>query len=197
MNVDMNFFLLLKNELSLTFLRSHQNMLQAVRTAMHLDALQNEKTDAAAAEKFKQFEEYLKSEEVESADENGMGAAERAESFTPTVKERSAQFDKIVLKLLEYNERINEGKEIQVIEYIKRVDPVGKLMKTYNAQRFLRRAYFEEFKIHSFNYILLLFESVIRLLTTQEARTHTDDKGGKESKAYYSKNYRRFLENRQ
>ena len=53
MNVDMNYFLLLKNELSLNFLRNHENMLQAVRAAMHLDALQNQKTDAAAAEKFK------------------------------------------------------------------------------------------------------------------------------------------------
>ena len=39
-------------------------------------------------------------------------------------------------------------------------------MKDYENQRHLRRAFYEEFKIHSFNYILLLFESVMRILTT-------------------------------
>lgn len=39
-------------------------------------------------------------------------------------------------------------------------------MFKFENQKHLRRAFFEEFKIHSFNYILLLFESVIRILTT-------------------------------
>jgi len=72
----------------------------------------------------------------------------------------------------------------------------------------MRRAYFEEFKIHSFNYILLLFESVIRLLTTinkeddgndaegASGRTGGRRKGGEDQTHYYSKNYRRFLESR-
>ena len=74
----------------------------------------------------------------------------------------------------------------------------------------MRRAFFEEFKIHSFNYVLLLFESVIRLLTTMnkeeaEGEETNDARKGKKSKGgqpgeeqthYYSKNYRRFLETR-
>ena len=39
-------------------------------------------------------------------------------------------------------------------------------MQKFENQRNLRRAFFEEFKIHCFNYKLLLFESVIRILTT-------------------------------
>ena len=32
----------------------------------------------------------------------------------------------------------------------------------------MRRAFFEEFKIHSFNFIMLLFESVNRIIATDE-----------------------------
>jgi hypothetical protein len=32
----------------------------------------------------------------------------------------------------------------------------------------MRRAFFEEFKIHSFNYIMLLFESVNRMIANDE-----------------------------
>ena len=117
-------------------------------------------------------------------------------------------FEKIVAKLLEYNERINGGKEISVVEYFKRIDQNSDWLKKYANQRHLRRAFFEEFKIHSFNYILLLFESVIRLLTTMNKDLDEDDgpgargvkrnKDGKEEDKtyYYSKNYKRFLEHR-
>jgi hypothetical protein len=64
MNVDMNYFLLLKNELSLNFLRDHENVLQGLRTAMHLEAVDKNRKDASAAEKFKQFCDYLDSKEV-------------------------------------------------------------------------------------------------------------------------------------
>lgn len=74
----------------------------------------------------------------------------------------------------------------------------------------MRRAFFEEFKIHCFNYVLLLFESVIRMLTTLnmdenegedadvEKRTGKKKKGAtaEDQAHYYSKNYRRFLETR-
>lgn len=72
----------------------------------------------------------------------------------------------------------------------------------------MRRAFYEEFKIHCFNYILLLFESVVRLLTTlnkddNEGEDAEMGKGKKkkganteEQQHYYSKNYRRFLESR-
>ena len=79
-------------------------------------------------------------------------------------------------------------------------------MQRFVNQRHLRRAYFEEFKIHSFNYILLLFESVIRLLTTlgkddnepEDANLERKRKKGadQDDQAYYAKNYRRFLEAR-
>lgn len=40
-------------------------------------------------------------------------------------------FEKIVQKLLEYNEKINSGKEISVIEYLKRLDQNSPFMKTF------------------------------------------------------------------
>jgi hypothetical protein len=65
----------------------------------------------------------------------------------------------------------------------------------------VRRAFFEEFKIHSLNYVLLLFESVMRIMTTVNYQNGdvddlTNDKRH-EKMAYYSKNYRKFIENRQ
>ena len=117
-------------------------------------------------------------------------------------------FEKIVSKLLEYNEKINTGKEISVVEYIKKIDAKSAFLKKFQNQKHMRRSYFEEFKIHSFNYILLLFESVIRLLTTinkeddgndadgANGRTGGRRKGGEDQTHYYSKNYRRFLESR-
>lgn len=38
LNVELNFFLLLKNELSLSFLRKEENTMCAVKTAIHLYA---------------------------------------------------------------------------------------------------------------------------------------------------------------
>ncbi len=75
-------------------------------------------------------------------------------------------YEKIIAKLLEYNEKINDGKEISVVEYLKRIDMNSPFAKTYEIQRHIRRAFYEEFKIHSFNFILLLFESIMRILTT-------------------------------
>ena len=81
-------------------------------------------------------------------------------------------------------------------------------MKKFHNQKHLRRAFFEEFKIHCFNYILLLFESVIRMLSTlnkeddgeeaNDPRVGRKKRGpdGEDQTHYYSKNYRRFLESR-
>ena len=71
----------------------------------------------------------------------------------------------------------------------------------------MRHAFFEEFKISGFNFILLLFESLIRILTTinllesdqnsPEYRKQKTKKGSKgEALNNVSKNYRRFLESR-
>jgi hypothetical protein len=40
-------------------------------------------------------------------------------------------FEKIVSKLIEYNEKINEGKELSIVEYLKRIDPSSQFMKEY------------------------------------------------------------------
>lgn len=72
-------------------------------------------------------------------------------------------------------------------------------MKQYQNQRLIRRAFFEEYKIHSFNFILLLFESCVRIMTTlavSENKESEDGGSGKVNEAFYSKNYRRFLEHR-
>jgi len=114
-------------------------------------------------------------------------------------------FERIVNKLLEYNDKINDGKEISVVEYLKKIDQNSQFMKEYENQRHLRRSFYEEFKIHSFNYLLLLFESVMRILTTnmKEDEDFDEEEHGKKKKNkgdklhYYSKNYKRFLENRQ
>jgi hypothetical protein len=70
----------------------------------------------------------------------------------------------------------------------------SKFAKTYETQRLIRRAFFEEYKIHCFNFILLLFESVIRILTTNSAPSSAHDEHVGD---HHSKNYRRFLEHRQ
>lgn len=36
--------------------------------------------------------------------------------------ESNVRFDRIVHKLLEFNEKINNGREISVVEYLKRID---------------------------------------------------------------------------
>ena len=112
--------------------------------------------------------------------------------------------------MLDYNERINQGKEISVVEYLKRIDKDSEFMQKFKNQRHLRRGFFTEFKIYCFNYILLLFESVIRMLTTLNKEMEDEDgeriegsrgrrkTGNKteEQTHYFSKNYRRFLESR-
>jgi len=104
---------------------------------------------------------------------------------------------------LEYNEKVNEGREISVVEFLKRIEPSSDFMKQYETQRHMRRAFMEEFKIHSYNYILLLLESVMRILTTSIKDHFDDDEDAKNPKKkkdkinFMSKNYKRFLENRQ
>ena len=42
LNIDMNFFLLLKNELSLDYLRNHENILSTVKAAIRIHAQEDE-----------------------------------------------------------------------------------------------------------------------------------------------------------
>lgn len=104
---------------------------------------------------------------------------------------------------MEYNEKVNDGKEISVVEYLKKIDMNSTFAKSFEIQRHIKRAFYEEFKIHSLNYVLLLFESVMRMLTTIHKDIPEGDEKNPVSKQrnekmqYYSKNYRRFVENRQ
>lgn len=92
-------------------------------------------------------------------------------------------------------------------EFFKRIDQRSLWLKHVENQRHLRRAFFEEYKIHSLNYVMLLFESVIRMLTTISKDADDDEPGGKGLKKnkdgekekqswFFSKNYKRFLEHR-
>ena len=40
-------------------------------------------------------------------------------------------FEKIVQKLLEFNEKINSGKEISIVEYLKRIDQKSAFMQKF------------------------------------------------------------------
>ena len=40
-------------------------------------------------------------------------------------------FEKIINKLLEFNEKINSGKEISLVEYMKRIDKKSPFMQTF------------------------------------------------------------------
>lgn len=141
---------------------------------------------------------------VEPPNSSGSEAAEqerlKEQQFKPTgLKPDASKFEKIIAKILHYNERINQGKEIQVIGYLQRIDMESPFMKKYESQRLLRRSYFEEYKIHCFNFILLLFESCVRILTTMQIQNNVGSEDGGSANVqdqYYSKNYRRFLEHR-
>eukprot|EP00347_Sterkiella_histriomuscorum_P000542 403375452 len=214
LNIDMNYFLLLKNELSLAFLRKFENIISVVKSAIKIYASQEElqrreleSQELQALEKIiknqlaqlkDQAQEKQQQEELKGGDADGQAYQQQSQD--------QVTYEKIVNKLIEYNEKINEGKELSAIEYLKRIDMNSPFIKDYENQRHLRRAFYEEFKIHSFNYILLLFESVMRILTTINKDGDQEEeevKGGSKKKKkadklhYYSKNYKRFLENRQ
>jgi KaiC/GvpD/RAD55 family RecA-like ATPase len=42
-----------------------------------------------------------------------------------------ANFERIVEKLLEYNEKINGGREISVLDYLTRIDPLSTFLRQY------------------------------------------------------------------
>lgn len=209
----MNFFLLLKNELSLNFLRQTENIVQTVKLALRVYASEDEKNRLhEESAELRLLEKILKGlpTELESDDEEEekkhKGDSD-GETTPSQMQDDKTIFQKVVQKLLEYNERINSGKEIAVTEYFKRIDQRSEWLKKYVNQRHLRRSFFEEYKIHSLNYILLLFESVVRMLTTMNKDVDEDEplaKGTKRNKDgekesqqyYYSKNYKRFLEHR-
>jgi len=56
-----------------------------------------------------------------------------------------------------------------------RIDVLSPFMAHYDTQRHLRKVFFEEFKIHSYNYMLLLFDSVNRIMMTNSKQEPKGD----------------------
>lgn len=165
LNLDMNNFLLLKNELSLAFLRNQDNIVATLKSAIRIYATmeENVKKDIETSE-MAMLEKILKSAQDKANKEAAPDQQDGVGGYGNVVE--PGTYEKIIAKLLEYNEKMNEGKEISVVEYLKRLDLTSDFAKQFEMQRHIRRAFYEEFKIHSLNYVLLLFESVMRILTT-------------------------------
>jgi len=185
----------------LAFLRNQNNIVATVKSAIKLYATQEEHNRKDLEQQELQVLDKILKQQAEQ---------ENANKTTPDHQEgiggfgnvtEPGTYEKIIAKLLEYNEKVNDGKEISVVEYLKRIDMDSSFAKTYEMQRHIKRSFYEEFKIHSLNYVLLLFESVMRILTTVNKDSDDQDAGGGgkrgEKMQYYSKNYRRFIENRQ
>jgi len=251
LNLDLNKYLLLKNELSLHYLRQYENIFTAVKGAIKIYAAQDEvnrkeieRKEIETLEKiiknqsslnpFTLAGEKKKADESKNAagsedDQNKQEAAPKAyDPLTGKYTEEAAIFEKLIQKLVEYNEKVNEGKEITIVDYLRRIDSNSNFMREYETQKVMKTSFMEEFKIHCYNYILLLFESIMRILTTLKKEKEEDDsssdeeeekkefdpskdsadpkdpkgkkkgkKGKKDVKEIFSKNYKRFLENRQ
>ena len=86
--------------------------------------------------------------------------------------------------LLDLNGRLTGGKEISTVEMLKKIDPVGPFIKKYENQKFLRRSFESEFRIHCFNYKLLLFESITRILQTVNCRMEMQRENEKSEETY-------------
>ena len=78
-------------------------------------------------------------------------------------------------RLLLYNSQMNGNKQISIMDYLSQIDPLSSFNKQYETQRHLRRSFQEEYKIHSFNYLILCFESCQRILTTLNRGEMVDD----------------------
>lgn len=65
------------------------------------------------------------SKDVEEAKETQKGIGGYGNVTEPGI------YEKIIAKLLEYNEKVNEGKEISVVDYLKRIDQDSEFWKSY------------------------------------------------------------------
>lgn len=142
LNIDMNYFLLLKNELSLAFLRKFDNVVATVKAAIKLYAAKDE---AGRGEIEKQemlaLEKIIKShagKDIAPAQIQDKSEEETKEGMTgiekPAVSQQISEqitYEKIVAKLVEYNDKMNDGKELSIVEYLKRIDPNSPFMKEY------------------------------------------------------------------
>ena len=103
-------------------------MLSTVKAALRVYTAENERDRAMEEQaELKILEKILNNQPI---DEDGAGSdheevkAGGDNQFMPSSEDSSQQtiFEKIVQKLLEYNEKMNNGKEISVVEYLKRLD---------------------------------------------------------------------------
>ena len=110
LNIDMNFFLLLKNELSLAFLRNSDNLVSAVKSAVRIYAAEDESERRGEEQcEIKILERILENQEqVHDSDSDEETKSEKND-FSPDAQEeaKQAMFEKIINKLLDYNEKIN------------------------------------------------------------------------------------------
>jgi len=88
LNIDMNFFLLLKNELSLHFLRQTENIVQTVKLALRVYASEDEKNRLSEeSHELRMIEKIMKGlpTEIESSDdeEEKKSHKESEEEMTP------------------------------------------------------------------------------------------------------------------
>ena len=138
----MNYFLLLKNELSLAFLRKFDNVVATVKSAIKLYASKDEALKAEIEKQEMQaLEKIIKSQtgkEVAPAQIQDKPEEESKDGTNGTEKPAISQqiseqitYEKIVAKLVEYNDKMNDGKELSIVEYLKRIDPNSPFMKEF------------------------------------------------------------------
>ena len=141
---------------------------------------------AAAEEEKKEGEESKTAAAPEEEKKEEIPDVKRpSNSYVPKNDEATEKIihDKLIAKLLEYNQKLNGGKEIRVVDFLKKINANSPFLHKFENQKHMRRAFFEEYKVHSFNYTLLLFDSIIRLLNTT-------------CKQEFSDNFRKFLASR-
>lgn len=114
LNVDLNIFLLLKNELSLCFLRKEENMLQLLKTMIHLLAKQKHSqwysSDKIEAEQLSLLQRYLYPESAESKEEQDPEQAKKDSGFWPKgLKANATRYEKIAAKVIHLNLELNRG----------------------------------------------------------------------------------------
>ena len=77
------------------------------------------------------------------------------------------------------------------------MDPDNDFLKNYEMQKHLKRCFLEQFKNQSLDLVLLLFESVMRIISTTGMTDEDYIRKGEyenDDMDYFSKNYRKYME---
>lgn len=84
------------------------------------------------------------------------------------------------------------------MQYIKWLDPDSDFYKSFEIQRHIKRSFFEEFKINSFNYIMLLFGTFQKLhfAMTFKDIVNKEEPSQNDILDIMGQNYKRFLGSR-